>query len=136
MGFWSGSRVQFEEFLAELNAWSAAGGWNVGFEESGCGAPLDFLDATLYYHGAWHSKVYSKPTDVHAYLPYDSAHARHIVRNIPNIVAIRLRKLCSETEGYNKACSTNVPPGDCVSLLPQLLALRRLFQSGTNAAER
>ena len=106
MGFWSGSRSQFETFLTGLNAWSNAKGWNVVFEESGYGAPLDFLDVTLYYHRGWHTKVYSKPTDVHAYLPYNSAHAKHIVRNIPRIVAVRLRKICSEDEEYHRACGT------------------------------
>ena len=63
-------------------------------------APLVFLDAELYWHEAWHTRVYSKPNDVHAYLPYDSAHAKHVVRNIPSIVSTRLRKLCSEDHEY------------------------------------
>jgi len=111
LGFWLGSEELYDTFIEDLNRWSQATGWMVTLERptllvdgvsvnSHFGAPLTFLDVELYWKDNWHTKVYSKPTDVHAYLPYDSAHARHVVKNIPSIVATRLRKLCSEDAEY------------------------------------
>ena len=57
--------------MAALNAWSLRTGWDVQFKVSGFGAPLTFLDVELYWRRAWHSRVYYKPTDVHAYIPWD-----------------------------------------------------------------
>ncbi|XP_077971785.1 uncharacterized protein LOC144425889 [Styela clava] len=48
------------------------------------------------------TKLYSKPTDTHQYLLPSSCHPKQIHRNIPPGLAIRIRRICSNLDFFNK----------------------------------
>ena len=48
------------------------------------------------------TKLYSKPSDTHCYLTPNSCHKTHIVENIPNNTARRVRQNNSEIENYHR----------------------------------
>ena len=101
-GFWNGSETEFQSFVARLNDWSLREGWCVQFEVSKFGAPLPFLDVTLYWNNHWQTKLYFKETNVHAYLCTSSFHPENVFHHIPKGVALRIRRLCSERKEYRK----------------------------------
>ena len=49
------------------------------------------------------TKVYTKPTDRQAYLHKKSAHPNHLKKSIPYGQALRLRRVCTETQDYDEA---------------------------------
>ena len=65
---------------------------------------VSFLDLEVYRNlaGEWHTRLFFKTTDVHAYLLPQSAHPEHMIRNIPKSVAKRARRACSETAVYRE----------------------------------
>ena len=44
--------------------------------------------------------LYTKPTDTHQYLLPTSCHPKHICRNIPYCLALRIRRICSTTDAF------------------------------------
>ena len=64
------------------------------------GTPVDFLDVTVYWKNAWHTKLFYKTTDIHAYLHTHSQHPESIFRQIPLGVAKRVRRICSDRSQY------------------------------------
>jgi hypothetical protein len=46
--------------------------------------------------------LYSKPTDTHQYLLPTSCHPKHCSRNIPYSQALRIRRICTNTDTFNK----------------------------------
>ena len=65
---------------------------------------VDVLDNHIYdKDGKTHTSLFSKPSDTHAYLPPSSCHPYHIVKNNPNQIARRVRKISSEDTTYSTA---------------------------------
>ena len=63
---------------------------------------VDVLDNHVYdKDGKTHTSLFSKPSDTHAYLPPTSCHPYHIVKNNPNQIARRVRKISSEDTTYS-----------------------------------
>lgn len=61
------------------------------------GDNVQYLATTVYdENGVLKRRIYSKPTDTHAYLPPRSCHPIHTCEAIPDTVARRLKKLNSE----------------------------------------
>jgi len=102
LGFWRGSRASFDTFVEELNQWSLANGWGMEFEPGGFGCKVPFLDLEIYQNVAmvWHTSLYFKTTDVHAYLSPSSNHPSSMINNIPLGVALRIARACSEKEEF------------------------------------
>ena len=46
--------------------------------------------------------MYSKPTDTHQYLHYGSCHPRHVKKGIPCGQALRMKRICTTKETYNR----------------------------------
>ena len=65
---------------------------------------VNFLDTTVKKdtEGNISTDVYQKPTDTHPYLNWNSAHPLHLKRSIPYSQALRLRRICSNTETLEK----------------------------------
>ncbi|XP_068691550.1 uncharacterized protein [Montipora foliosa] len=67
---------------------------------------LDVLDLTLLLQDGFISTdIYSKPTESHLYLPYNSSHPDHCKKAIPYGVALRIRRNCSTNASFVKRCS-------------------------------
>ena len=104
VGWWHGTKQQFEEFVNVLNGWSSANGWAIQFEISGFGKNVAFLDTEVYYEaGNWETKLFYKTTDLHAYLNPGYAHSPGTIRGIPFGVATRVRRICSDLKEYRRA---------------------------------
>ena len=95
-GFWFGSKATFDEFVTSLNSFSTIAGWGIQFDLTGWGKTVNYLDVEVFLYGnQWHTRLYYKPTDVHAYLDPTSNHPQYVHKNIPLGVAFRIRRLCS-----------------------------------------
>ena len=58
---------------------------------------LSYLDVrVIITEGIIITDVYSKPTDTYNYLPFNRAHPRHVVRNIPYSLAGRIKGIVSD----------------------------------------
>ena len=93
--FFNGPQEVFEDFLQDLNSWSSSEGWVVQFSlptSFRWKEPVQFLDTELYWNGGWHTRLFCKETDVHAYLLPTSGHPKHVFLNIPYGVALRIRR--------------------------------------------
>jgi hypothetical protein len=102
-GLFNGGKEVFEEFIFSFNTWAATNSWGMKLISCGFGKSVTYLDLTIFEHeGQWHSKIYCKPTDVHAYLHPSSGHDAKVYRNIPFAVAGRLRRACSRLIDFHE----------------------------------
>ena len=64
---------------------------------------LPYLDVMILVEdGRILTDVYSKPTDTHQYLHYGSCHPTHVKKGIPYGQALRMKRICSTKETYNR----------------------------------
>ena len=64
---------------------------------------LPYLDVMILVEdGRILTGVYSKPTDTHQYLHYGSCHPTHVKKGIPYGQALRMKRICSTKETYNR----------------------------------
>ena len=67
---------------------------------------IDFLDVTVsLIEGVIETDLLVKPTDSHQYLQSSSCHPFHCRRGIPYSQALRLNRVCSETNSFDKRCN-------------------------------
>jgi hypothetical protein len=69
---------------------------------------VSFLDTNVHItpNGTLYTSLYTKPTDSHNYLRYDSAHPGHCKSILPNSQFLRLRRICSKIEDFDEnACN-------------------------------
>ena len=100
-GFANMSSSEFQAFVDLLNNFSTSAGWGIQFAVSAIGSRVPYLDVEVYEKdGQWHTSLHSKHTNLHAYLHPTSYHPKHIVQNIPMMVAFRIRRICSEDTEY------------------------------------
>lgn len=92
---WKGDSNSLEEFINHLN--NAAPSINFTHEISK--SQVSFLDTTIIKNenGDVETDVYQKPTDTHPYLQWTSADPPHLKRSIPYSQALRLRRICFDT---------------------------------------
>ena len=66
---------------------------------------LPFLDVHVHLsNNQIHTDLHSKPTDNHQYLLRTSCHPTHTKRTISLSLALRLRRICSTDNFFNKRC--------------------------------
>ena len=67
---------------------------------------INFLDVTVsLIEGVIETDLFVKPTDSHQYLQSSSCHPFHCKRGIPYSQALRLNRICSETNSFDKRCN-------------------------------
>ena len=100
---WLGTEKELLAFTDWLNTISPSIKFTVAYAKDG----IEFLDTFIYdKEGTLHTRIFSKESDTHAYLPPSSCHPYHICRNNPSQIARRVKKLSSENEEYEKAKQT------------------------------
>ena len=69
---------------------------------------IHFLDTTVHLSetGEVHTDLYSKPTDSHNYLRYDSAHPHHLKKGIPYSQFLRVRRICTHNVDFDRHART------------------------------
>ena len=98
---WKGTEEELKEFFKEINDVHPTIKFDYEFSKK----KINFLDLTIYKDttGKIATKVYTKPTDRQAYLHKHSAHPKHLKKSIPYGQALRLRRICSDLEEFDKA---------------------------------
>ena len=82
IGIWTGTRRQFDAFIAKLN--SLTGAYGIKFGDCQFGKSVDYLDVTftLSSNNKVEYKLYKKETDARLYLKTDSFHPAHVFRSV------------------------------------------------------
>ena len=66
---------------------------------------INFLDVTVRgNHGEFITNLYSKPTDGHQYLLFESCHPSHTKSSIIFSQALRMRRICSKKSNDLVGC--------------------------------
>ena len=100
---WSGDEAELHTFLNFLNNSHPT----IKFTMSHSLTDIPFLDISISLHqGFLHTDLYTKPTDSHAYLPANSCHPSHVIRNIPYSQFLRLLRICSDNSVFTSRCNT------------------------------
>ena len=98
---WKGSERELQSFLKEINNAHPY----IKFDYTFSKKEVNFLDLTIYKdsNGKLATKLYTKPTDKHPYLHFQSAHPHHLKKSIPYAQALRLRRICTEDHEYQQS---------------------------------
>ena len=67
---------------------------------------VNFLDTTVHLDpdGSIWTDLYSKHTDSHIYLRFESSHPRHCMQGIPYSQFLRVRRICTREEDFIRHC--------------------------------
>ena len=67
---------------------------------------MNFLDLIISVRpdGIIKTNLFVKPTDSASYLHFDSAHPSHCIKGIPYGQFLRIRRICSDKEDFNRHC--------------------------------
>ena len=100
---WNHSREALNIFLEDLNEFHKT----IKFTYESSPESVNFLDITVYLkNGNLHHKLYTKPTDSHLYLRFDSCHPIHNKKSIPYSQMIRLKRIHNNNEEYETAVAS------------------------------
>eukprot|EP00745_Piridium_sociabile_P013804 TRINITY_DN2026_c0_g1_i5.p1 TRINITY_DN2026_c0_g1~~TRINITY_DN2026_c0_g1_i5.p1 ORF type:complete len:690 (-),score=105.99 TRINITY_DN2026_c0_g1_i5:520-2589(-) len=90
---------QLEEFKSYINQLHPT----IKFTITSSSVKLPFLDIMVSLeNGFLTTDLYTKHTDAHAYLHYSSCHPSHCKNSIPHSQFLRLRRLCSSNNRFDK----------------------------------
>ena len=96
---WNGTVERLNDFFTFLNSLDS----DLQFTMEIGNKNLCFLDLKISVEdGKLFTTVYSKPTDSHLYLDFNSCHKKASMVGIEKGVALRLRRICSTDNEYNE----------------------------------
>jgi hypothetical protein len=97
---WEHSEKELDDFLSHLNHCHPT----IKFTSEKSTTNINFLDTTVNIDnsGKLYTNLYCKPTDSHNYLLYDSAHPQHCKNSLPYSQLLRVRRICSHIEDFDK----------------------------------
>ena len=91
---WTGTVLEFEDFLTEINKLHKTIKFTASYDFES--RSTSFLDTVITIkNGLIITDLYRKPTDKVQYLLPTSCHPKHIFKNIPYSLALRLVRICS-----------------------------------------
>ena len=94
---WTHGRDSLEDFLQRANSFHPT----IKFTAEESNEEHIFLDTkSCLVDGRIVVDLYTKPTDTHQYLLPSSCHPKHCSKNIPYSLALRLRRICTDTETF------------------------------------
>ncbi len=95
-------KKKVESFIENINKDKADP--NIEFTATISDTQVDFLDTTVKIdeNGKIYTTLYTKPTDTHNYLLYNSAHPKHCKDATPFSQLLRVRKICREDIDFAK----------------------------------
>ena len=89
--------VSLEDFLQRANSFRPT----INFTAEVSNEEHIFLDTkSCLVDGRIVVDLYTKPTDTHQYLIPLSCHPKHCSKNIPYSLALRLRRICTDSETF------------------------------------
>ena len=67
---------------------------------------VNFLDLSIkLINGELKTDFFVKPTDTHQFLDPTSSHSYHCKKGITYIQVLKLDRICSDTENFDKSCN-------------------------------
>ena len=103
---WTHGREELDKFLEYANN-NRHGMIFETSDESISSERVPFLDVMVIFRdGRLHTDLYTKPTDKFQYLNFKSCHPFHQKSNLPYALALRIRRICSNTSDFKQHCST------------------------------
>ena len=96
---WQHGEEELNNFISHLNNCSD----HIKFTSETSTRSVAFLDTlVLLQNNHIETDLYSKPTDSHNYLMYDSAHPQRCKDSIPYSQFLRIRRICSQLEAFDR----------------------------------
>jgi hypothetical protein len=96
---WTHGQEELDKFLSYLNQCHP----QIKFTMEKSTNSVNFLDTTVKLHNQEiFTDLYCKPTDSHSYLLYSSAHPLKCKQSIPFGQFLRIRRICSHIEDFDK----------------------------------
>jgi peptide-methionine (R)-S-oxide reductase len=97
---WNHNRKNLDEFITLLNTCHSSIKFTAEISEKS----LPFLDTLVCINTdrKIYTDLYCKPTDAHNYLLFTSSHPKHLMRSLPYSQFLRIRRICSKLEDFDK----------------------------------
>ena len=98
---WPHGIDELHKFVEHLNSCTESIRFTLDFSRE----KINFLDTTVILRDATlYTDLYCKPTDSHSYLLYNSAHPLNCKNSIPYSQFLRIRRICSTLDNFDKHC--------------------------------
>ena len=100
---WTHGRNELELFIQHLNTCHPT----IKFTAEISSESVNFLDTSVHLNpdGTLTSDLFTKPTDSHNYLLYNSSHPLHCKNSLPYSQFLRVRRICSSIKDFDKNAS-------------------------------
>ena len=99
---WEHGEESLEKFLNKLNTFHP----KIKFTAEYSKEAINFLDVNVrLVEGELMTDLFVKPTDTHQFLDPSSSHPYHCKKGIPYSQALRLNRICSDNESFDKRCN-------------------------------
>ena len=97
---WEKDRSELDKFMTHLNTCHHS----IKFTSEISNEQINFLDTTVKFdeNHKLYTDLFCKSTDSHNYLRYDSAHPSHCKNGLPHSQFMRVRRICSRLEDYDR----------------------------------
>jgi hypothetical protein len=97
---WDHGREELDNFIHHLNSCHNT----IKFTAEISASNIPFLDTKVQVDTdrKIYTDLYCKPTDAHNYLLFTSSHPKHLMRSRPYSQFLRLRRICSKIEDFDK----------------------------------
>jgi hypothetical protein len=100
-GLWNHGEEKLLAFFEYLNAAHPTIKFTLEYSKK----EIPFLDTVVYKSGnKLQVRLYSKPTDTHSYLTYDSCHPNHSKKNGPYGQFLRIKQNNTDEQNYQQDC--------------------------------
>ena len=99
---WEHREESLEIFLNKLNSFHPT----IKFTAKYSKETINFLDVNIrLVGGELMTDLFVKPTDTHQFLDPSSSHPYHFKKGIPYSQVLRLNRICSDNESFDKRCN-------------------------------
>ena len=96
---WANTRESLEQFIETANNFHPSIKFTVDISDNS----NIFLDTTsILEDDKIKTDIYCKPVDTHQYLLPSSSHPRHVIKNLPKGLSLRVKRICSDNETCDK----------------------------------
>jgi hypothetical protein len=96
---WTAGQETFDDFVTHLNQSHTS----IKFTSEQSNKEVSFLDTKVILHNnRLTTDLYTKPTDTHSYLRYDSAHHPSCKKTLPYSQFLRLRRICNNDQLFEQ----------------------------------
>ena len=96
---WASGKESLHEFLNLTNDFYPS----IKFTTETSSSEIHFLGTTIHLqNNKVETEIYSKPVDAHLYLLPKSCHPNHTTKNIPYSLSLRIKRMCSTEEYFEK----------------------------------